>query len=242
LHCGTLIEFRDAEGKVLDALLVGKRHLRPQSPSDPFRLRGLFDGCYVRLPADPENVLLISDELAAVAPEPQTWLSRDFLKIENIKSISLVSTNGANVWTLLREAEARPWSLSDVKSADGEILDTAAAGQIAEMLPFLTFIDVMNAAAPGTAALDKPMVAFIETFDHFFYTLKIGSGPRPGIYALKVSVTTDRLTDQEDKSKREKLAKEQLLAPWLYLVESTAIEPLLRDRSQLLQKKTVVSR
>src|SRR5262245_14814311 len=40
---GTLIEFRDAQGNVLDSLLVGKRHMRAETASDPFRMRGLFD-------------------------------------------------------------------------------------------------------------------------------------------------------------------------------------------------------
>src|SRR5262249_54092478 len=84
---GTLIEFKDAQGKVLDSLLVGKRHMRSETASDPFRMRGLFDGCYVLLPKEPENVLLISDELSSASPEPGAWLNKTFLKVVNIKSI-----------------------------------------------------------------------------------------------------------------------------------------------------------
>ena len=184
---GTLIEFNDENGKLIDALIVGKRHLRPQSPSDPFRLKGLFDGSYVRLPSDPATVLLISDDLAGAAPEPQAWLSRSFVKIDRVKSISLVSTNGANLWTLLREAESRPWSLADAKPAEGEALDPTAASQIAEILPFLTFVDVQPNGSPDSAALEKPPMLFVETFNHFFYTLKIGGPMREGNYLLSVS-------------------------------------------------------
>ena len=238
-HCGTLLEFKDASGKLIESLLVGKRHLRPGSQSDPFRLHGLFDGCYIRLPADPQTVLLISDELAAAAPEAQAWLNRDFFKMENIKSVSLISTNGANLWSLMRDGESRPWFLSDSKSAEEEELDTAVASHIAEMLPFLTFVDVMKTA--GTEkSIEKPTVVFIETFDHFFYTLKVGGKRLEGDYPVAVSVTATLPAD-EDKL-RDKLAKEQALTRWVYLVESTVMEPILRDRAQLAHKKAIVSK
>ena len=158
-NTGTLLEFKDEAGKIVNALIVGKRHLRPQSQSDPFRMKGLFDGCYVRLPPDPENVLLISDDLAGAASEPQAWLDRSFIKIDRIKSISLVSTNGANLWTLTRDAESRPWSLSD--SAETNALNQTAASHVAEMLPFLAFVDVLPKEGPKAARLEKPLMLFL---------------------------------------------------------------------------------
>src|SRR5262249_14526831 len=134
---GTLIEFKDAQGKVLDSLLVGKRHMRRETPSDPYRMRGLFDGCYVLLPKEPQNVLLISDELAAISGEPGAWLSTEFWKSENVKSVSLIGTNAESVWTLTRESESKPWSLGDGKA--GEVLDVTKAAQTVEMLNFVGF-------------------------------------------------------------------------------------------------------
>src|SRR5258708_452733 len=81
---------------------VGKSGLRPQTASDALNRHGLFDCCYVLLPSDHENVLLISDELASVVPEAGAWLSNDFFKVENVRSIS-VSSNDAKSWTLARE-------------------------------------------------------------------------------------------------------------------------------------------
>jgi len=239
---GTLVEFKDQSGKLLNAVIVGKRHLRPQSQSDPFRLKGLFDGCYVRLPSDPENVLLISDDLPGAAPEPQGWLNTSFVKIDNIKSISLVSTNGGNLWTILREAESRPWSLSDAKSDQGEPPDTMAVSHIAEILPFLTFADVLPNGSQTAAGLVKPMMLFVETFDRFFYTLKIAGPVRERAYLLSVAVKAD-ISEGADNAKelRDKLAREQAFDSWVYVVESATIEPLLRDRSQLLQKKGITS-
>src|SRR5215831_15871714 len=169
---GTLIEFKDAQGNVLDSLLVGKRHMRSESASDPYRMRGLFDGCYVLLPREPSNVLLISDELTGVSGEPGAWLNTDFCKIESVRSVSLAGPDGMKAWTLARESESKPWTLADAKP--GEVLDNTKAAQTVEMLNFLGFVDlVSNAASEST--LERPMELSIATFDHFFYTLKIGS-------------------------------------------------------------------
>jgi hypothetical protein len=239
-NAGTLLEFKDEAGKIINALIVGKRHLRPQSRSDPFRLKGLFDGCYVRLPSDPENVLLISDDLAGAAPEPQAWLDRSFIKIDRIKSISFVSTNGANLWTLTREAESQPWSLSD--AAETETLDQTAASHIAEMLPFLTFVDVMSKDSPAAASLERSIILFVETFDQFFYTVKIGGPIQEGNYLLSLSVRATIPEGKDDTYQlQDKLAREQSFGSSFYVAESAGIEPLLAGRSRLVQKKAVAS-
>jgi hypothetical protein len=239
-NVGTLLEFKDAGGKIVSALVVGKRHLRPQIQSDPFRLKGLFDGCYVRLPSDPENVLLISDDLAPAASEIQAWLDRSFVKIDHIKTVSLVSTNGANLWTLTRDTESRPWSLSDAAEAD--TLDQTAASHIAELLPFLTFIDVMPKDSPVAANLEKPVMLFVETFDQFFYTVKIGGPVHGGNYLLGVSVRATIPEGKDDtRQLQDKLLREQSCGAWVYVAEFASIEPLLPERSRLVQKKAVAN-
>jgi hypothetical protein len=243
-HAGTLLEFKDSRGKLFDTLLLGKRHLRPPSESDPFRLRGLFDGRYVLLPSDPQNVLLISDELASVSPEPGSWLNREFFRIGNIKTLSLISSNGANPWTLSREAESSPWTLLDSKPGDVAILDTNVVSQIAEALGFLTFIDVLTESDGASSLSSKPTIVFVEISDHFFYTLKIGSKRPDGNYHLTVAIKANISADiPHDKTQalRDKLAKEQALTQWTFVVESHLLDPLLRDRSQLLEKQVALT-
>jgi hypothetical protein len=255
---GTLIEFKDAQGRVVDSLLVGKRHMRAETASDPFRMRGLFDGCYLLLPQEPSNVLLISDELAAVSGEPEAWLNTGFCKIEKVKSITLTGADGTNAWTLVRESESKPWTLPDAKP--GEILDSTKAAQTAEMLNFLGFVDLVSNASPESA--DKPIGLSVETFDHFFYELKIGhSLQREGTYQMALSVRAEipserivgadekpenRKKDDEEfhanaKRLRDKLERESRFAAngWDYLVESRLIEPLLCKRADLLEKTAI---
>lgn len=258
---GILLEFKNEQGRVLDSLLVGKMHLRKQEASVPFGLHGLFDGRYVLLPKDPQNVLLVSDELSTVAPEPAAWLSRDFFKVQNVQFLSLTSTNPANSWSLWRKGESWPWTLLDLRPNDGEVLDTNIAYQTGETLGFFNFVDVIASNAPAAIGPNKPMVVTIGTFDNFTYTLKFGAKRPDGNYPMLVSVNAkipskrvpkenedlneakelDRDFRDETRRRRERLEKERALAEWVYLVEPSSVEPLTRDRAEILAKKTVVS-
>jgi hypothetical protein len=254
---GTLIEFKDAHGNLLDSLLVGKRHMRAETASDPYRMRGLFDGCYVLLPKEPANVLLISDELSGVSGEPGAWLNTAFCKIENVKSVSLTDTNGNTLWTLTRETDSKPWTLADAKP--GEVLDTTKAAQTAEMLNFLGFVDVVSAATPSS--LEMSALLSIETFDHFFYTLKLTQPVDTANYQLaidlKAEIPSERISIADEKPDdkqrldnqfqtntkrlRDKLARESRFTSsgWNFLVESRLLAPLLCKRADLLQKLAV---
>lgn len=239
---GYLVEFKDARGNVLDSVLMGKRHVRPETASDPFRMHGVFDGCYVLLPKEPGNVLLISDELASISGEPGAWLNREFCKIENVKSISLTGTNGVNLWTLMRESESQPWTLADAKP--GETVDATTAAQTAEMLNFLDFVDVISNAAGSASNLVKPMVISVETFDHFFYTLKIAAPTQPErAYQIMLAVRAEipSVADEKTIKLHDKLARELRLAAngFGYVVQPRLIEPLLCERTYLLEKSAL---
>ncbi len=233
---GTLVEFKDGQGKTLAALLLGKKHMRELS-SSPFA-SGTADGRYILLPDDPKDVLLISDALSSLQPNPQPWLSRDFFKAEKVKSVSMTATNAANSWKLARETESSPWVLVDIRP--GEVLDTNKAALAVKSLGYPAFADIASNTAPAETGLDKPVVEAVETFDHFSYTLKIGAKSPVGNYYVTVAVTAeiptaDSAGKDETKKLQNKLKQEQALAPWVYLVGSWIMDPLMRDRAQLLK-------
>lgn len=251
---GTLVEFKDMQGKVLAALLLGKKYLRQQNELSPTHLvGGEPDGRYILLPVDPQNVMLISDPLNTLQPNPRQWLNKDFFKVEKMKSISLTSTNADNSWKLSRETESAPWVLMDGKP--GEILDTNKISPIVNALNLPMFVDVASPSATVNTDLDKSMVVTIETFDHFAYTLKIGAKGAEDVRRVTVAVTADIPTERgagkdeqpdekkkldkefQNKNKRlqDKLKQEQALAPWVYMVNSWILDPLLYDRARILQ-------
>jgi hypothetical protein len=254
-----LVEFKDAQGKTLESLLLGKKHTRESDrPSPmPYGDEGYADGRYVMLGNDTKTVLTIPDSLNNLDPKAAEWLDKDFFKVEKPQTISFVSTNATNSWKISRASESASWVLADLKP--GEVFDTNKVSSLGSALGFPSFVDVAADAAPDKTGLDKPLTVTIETFDHFTHTLKIGHKTPENQYDLNISVTAeiptartpgkdekpdektklDKEFQEKTKQLQDKLQKEQALAHWTYLVNNWLVDPFIRDRSQLMvEKKT----
>lgn len=235
-NAATLVEFKDEHDKVLAALLAGKLHPRPQNPNEPLGLHGLFDGRYILLPNDPHNALMVSDPLMTITTDAGAWLSPDFFKAENVKFISLASTNTADSWEISRDNNSSSWVLDNPHL--GESLNIQTADDVGEILAFPTFNDVAR-KTPGLLAddgLDKPITVTVLT-DEFAYTLKVGRELPDGNYPMTISVQANISTNSADASQlQQKFVKEQALSPWIFEA-STWIDRVIRIRSQLVEKK-----
>jgi hypothetical protein len=253
----TLLEFKDSQGKVLQSLLLGKKHTHQSERPSPMQFGNseMADGRFVMLTGDPHEVLTVSDPLNTVDSKPAGWLDKEFFKVEKVKSVSLVSTNAADSWSLSRESEPSPWVLSGAKA--GEVLDTNKVSSLSSALGFPSFVDVAADPAPGKTGMDKPLVVTLTTFDHFTYTLKIGAKTPENDYNLNVAVTADFPTERaagkdekpegkkaldkefQDKLKtlQDKIQQEKALDKATYLVNSWLIDPLIRPRAQLMVDK-----
>jgi Domain of unknown function (DUF4340) len=232
-NSATLLEFKDQTGKSLASLFIGKKHRRPQNGSEPPGLHGLFDGCYVLLPADPHNALLVSDDLAAASPDPGSWLSQDFFKAQNIKYISFTSPKGDS-WEISRADDSSPWTLANSKP--GEVVNVQAVSIISEILEFPTFDDVARKtpALMASHRLDKPIVITAMT-DHLAYTIKVGQMEPNGDYPITVNVDGNIPdTDPNVSDLRAKLAKEQALASWIFNA-GTWMDRVMRSSAAILE-------
>jgi hypothetical protein len=253
----TLIDFKDAQGKTLQSLLLGKKHVRKSDHPLPMQFGDgeISDGRYVMLKSDPQEVLTVSDPLNSADPKPAGWLDKDFFKIEKPKSFALVSTNAADSWSVTRDSESSPWVLANVTK--GEAPDTNKLSSMAGTLNYPSFVDVAEDPAPTKTGLDKPLAVTITTFDHFTYALKIGAKTPDNNYNVNVAVTADFPTERvagkdekpdfkktadkefQDKLKQlqDKLKQEKTLDKWTYLVNTWLIDPLIRPRAQLMVEK-----
>ena len=255
-NSGTEVEFLDKQNKPLQSLLIGKNHMQQSSRPSPFGGGGEFpDGRFVMLPGDKTDLLLVSDPLESISPTPESWLDRDFFKIEKVQSVSLVSTNATNSWKLARESESAPWVLADTNA--GEILDSNKVSSLAGTVSYPSFMDVASNTAPAVTGLDKPLAVTFTTFDHFTYNIKIGGKTPENNFYFTVATTADLPTQRtagkdekpEDKQKldkefqdknkeqQDKLAKEKAYSQWVYLVNSGLVDPLIRSRSELMVEK-----
>lgn len=208
------------------------------------------------LGGDSKTVLTLSDPLNSVDPKCAEWLDKDFFKVEKPRTIAFASTNAADSWTLTRATESAPWALEQPKA--GEVLDTNKVSSLASTLSYPSFVDVVADAAPDKTGLDKPLTLTIETFDHFTYTLKIGHKTPENEYNITLAVAGDipsaRTPGKDekpaDKTKLDKefqdkikplqdrLNQEKALGKWTYLVNTWLVDPLIRDRAQLMVEKT----
>ncbi len=252
---GTLVELKDKDGKVIKSMVLGKKHMRGGGDdSSPFGGGGGYpDGRYVLVASNPGTVGLISEAWSNIEPKPESWLNKDFFKCEKIKSVALTWTNA---WTLTRETEGGEMKLADAKP--NEQIDTTKTSSIGNAFSWPSFDDVAAPdAKPDDLGLDKPLTAKIETFEGFTYDFKIGNKPIGENYYLSLAVNADIPKERtpgkdekpEDKEKldkefkekndklKEKLDKEKALEKWTYKVSKWTVDPVLKDRPQLMKEE-----
>lgn len=255
-NAATAVEFKDRQGKTVHSLLLGKQDMRDSGDSSPMG-GGFPVGRFVMVPGGSEpRVSLISDPLSDIEAKPERWISKDFIKVEKLRSVSVTATNEANSWTLAREVEGGELKLVDQK--DGEQFESSKASSVGWALSSPSFNDVMAPdSKPDETGLTNPRIARLETFDNFVYTVKIGSKTADDNYPIQLAVDAEfpkqrsAATDEkpEDKEKldkefqdklkklQEKLDQEQDVENWTYLVSKWTIDPLLKDRPEFLAEK-----
>jgi hypothetical protein len=255
-NSGTLVEFKDKSGKNINSLLLGKKHMRKtENDNSGFGGGGFPDGRYIMVGSDIQSVAVVSDSMSNIEPKPEEWLNKDFFKVENLKSIAVTSTNATNSFKLEREKEGGEWKLADAKP--GEQLDTGKSSSVTSALSSPSFNDVATNSAPDKTGMDKPLVAKLTTFDGFNYDAKVGSKTGEDNYFFQVAVdaslpkerTPGKDEKPEDKTKldkefkekndklQEKLKTEKDYTKWTYVVSKWTIDPILKERKDLLAEK-----
>jgi hypothetical protein len=254
VNSGTLVEFKDKAGKNLNTLLLGKKHMRKGGEDSGMGGGGFPDGRYIMVGDDIKTLAVVNDAMSNVEPKPEEWLNKDFFKVENLKSISITSTNATNNWKLEREKENGEWKLAEAKA--GESLDTAKSGGVTSALSAPSFNDVSTNTAPDKTGLDKPLLAKLSTFDGFNYDVKVGNKTGEDYYlqvAVNASLPKERTAGKDEKPEektkldkefkekndklQEKLKNEKEYEKWTYVVSKWSIDPLFKERKDLLAEK-----
>lgn len=244
---GTSIEFRDTAGKVLAGLVLGKKVLKkdPLNPL-PAAKDGVPAGRYVRIVGAKDTVVVVSDPLGKAEADPGKWLDKEFFKAERIRTLAAGPEGASSHWKIARAEEWGQWKL-----VGGGNLNPSAAVGAANKLGSLSFDDV--ALDPGKEASGKPVVVVAETFDDLVYTVKLVQKGKGDEYLLSFTVkgeppkarAPEKGEKAEDKERRDKefadsrkrleerIAAEQALAKWTYVIGRRELEPLLRTRGEM---------
>jgi len=249
---GTLIEFRDGAGKVLAGLVLGKKVLKkdPLNPL-PAAKDGVPAGRYVRIIGAKDTVVVVSDPLARAEADPGKWLSRDFFKADRIRTLAAGPEGAEPRWKITRAEEWGQWRFA----GGGGDLNPSAAVAAVNRLGSHSFDDV--ALDPGKDAAGKPLVIVAETFDNLVYTVKLAARGKGDEYLVSFTVKGEppkaRVPEKgekpEEKERRDKefaesrkrleerIAAEQALAKWTYVIGKRELEPLLRTRSEMVASR-----
>ena len=241
---GTQIEMKDAGGKTLANVVLGKKVLK-KDPGNPLPAAqdGVPAGRYVRVLSGKERVVVVSDPLNNAEALPGRWVDKDFFKAERIRTLT-VTPAGGQPWRITRDVEWGQWKFA----AGGGALDASSAVGAVNALSQLSVNDVAVDVKPDEQA--KPVTVTAETFDGLTYALRISQRGSSDEYLVNVSVAGEPARERaaekgekaEEKERRDKdfaesrkrledrIAREKGLASWTYVVERKQVAPLLRTR------------
>ncbi|MCC7486792.1 MAG: DUF4340 domain-containing protein [Burkholderiales bacterium] len=247
---GILVEFSDAQQKVLARLVLGKV-VKKKDPLNPLpsAVDGVPAGRYVQVAGAGDQVVVVSDPLGKADAKPGKWLARDFFKAERIRTLAVGPEGGAG-WKITRNEEWGQWRFA---SGGGDLAASAAVSAV-NALAQMSFEDIALDAKPEEA--EKPVVAVAETFDNLTYTVRIAKRKSGTDYLVSVGVTGDppkaRVPEKDEKAEQkerrdkdfaetlkrleERVARERALAKWTYVVGAKEVEPLMKERADLVAK------
>lgn len=248
---GTLLEIKDKAGKTVAAATLGKTSLK-KDPGNPLPAAqdGVPAGRFLVLAGKTDNAIVVGDPLANATARPGPWLARNFFKVDRIRTLT-VAGEGANQWKITRTEEWGQWKFA----AGGGDLDPSAAVGAVNALGSMTFTDV--AIGVKEEDTEKPFTITAETFDNLTYVLTVAKVKEAGSYRVKFKLTgeppktrpAEKGEKPEDKERRDKefanamknlearVAFEQILGNWTYVIDAKALAPLVKERAQMIAQK-----
>jgi hypothetical protein len=256
---GTVLELKDAAGKSLARLLLGKK--LSKSVEGPAGARQEAAGRYL-LSGNAEtgkvlNVIVVADPLAQVEVAAEQWVAKELIRVERAKSIVATGPDGRQRFALSRENDDAEWKLAGGEKGDSSKIIDVTSGMISMNLTDVVAGDKGNPSPEN--GLDKPVVIRADTLDGISYVLRLGAKSGEDKVYARVSVSgeiaqniprtppKDEKAEDKDKNdqswiehrKREaaRVAREKKLEGWTLLLSRNAVEALLRERSQFLPEK-----
>lgn len=251
-NTAVLVDLKGKDGKTIRSVLLGKKQMRDSGG----QFGGFPVGRWVALPDNKETVYVVSETFSDVEPKAESWLNKDFFKVEKLKTVSLTSTNAPQSWSLVRTNESGDWVLTDKKET--EDLDKGKLSSFNWAFSSPSFNDVFAKDAEAVKdAFAHPTRIALETFEGFRYELQVGTQPDGDSFFMTVAASADLPKERtvpadekaEDKEKnekawkeaqdklKEKLKKEQALGGWVFKVSKWTVDSVLKDRSALMAEK-----
>ncbi len=253
-NSATLVELKGKDGKPIRSVLLGKKSMRGGG-GDPMGGGGWPNGRWIYLPDKPGTAYLVSETFNEIEPKPERWLAKEFFKVEKIRSVAVMFPQATNSWKFTRETESGEWKLADARPE--EQLDAGKTSSLSHAMSWPSFTDIAAGATAEQTGLDKPTTITLDTFEDFSYTLTVGMKTNDNYFfrvAVAAALPSERTPGNDEKPEdkerldkefkdqqaklKEKLAQEKKLEKWTYLVSSSTVDSLLKERSHFIAEKT----
>ena len=218
---GTKLEFNDAQGKALGALLIGRKYFKREVENPD---KAIPDGRFVALPAEAGTAYLVGDPLLLATTRTSEWIDRTSFHVDKVKTLE-VRYPGGGGYRIERQADNAEWKLAGANP--GEKLDISRANAASYSLSLLELADV--APKDADTGLDQPVLINATTLEGAAYAIKVGKLAGENHY---VSFTATGLKPDAKDAERVNLLSQHVL-----LVPKAKLEDTLKKRSELLEKK-----
>jgi hypothetical protein len=258
---GIRVDFYSEDGSRVSQVLLGKEHLKAADPSaqpNPFGMGGggWPDGRYIMDPAN-GDVVLVGETFSNVNDDSLTWLDKDFIKVEDIRT-AVASDGEVEVWRLERTSKGGTLELAG-DMPEGKEPDTTKIGNVDSSLRYANFKSVAGPAdaAAGDGEQAAPVRTYrATTFDGAVYTLTIGAKTEAGDFPVSVTVAFElpappappedetpearekrekEYAEKIDEAKKKARADNKRFGAWSYIVASYIVDDLVVGRDALLK-------
>lgn len=254
-QAATLVTFKDSEGKDLHTLWLGKVYERTENRPDPVGggMATSEAGRYVKTGSS-NSVFLVGETFSEIVTEASDWIDKSFFRVEDIKSIEIVTDDKEEDWKLTRKDATSDYVLAN--AAESEILDQRNVSSMksafsnAQMEDVFVGDELKANKAEGTTFK-------ISTFDGFNYVVAAGEKNDLNELPLSIKVSAkfvEKRKEGEEESDEEKarlhkafetdlnklkdkLASEKALEGHIFKVRSYIVDSIIKKRSELLVEK-----
>ncbi len=259
---GARVELFNEHNQPLASLVIGKPFMS-RSAGGPPGMDGYPNGQYVRAGGD--RVFLVAQNLGRLTENVKYWLDEEFISLpaQDILELSVTGPERAPI-VLRRGGDENAALALDGLGPEEGVADSARIDSLAGALNYFGFDDVAAPALTAKdAGLDRPVVVTARTKQGQVYTLRLGNAltndtfdryaqvgvvleapPAPAkadaqtnAAAAAVGETPPKDPAAETAALAEKTRTlDAKLSPWIYVVKSYRVEPLLVKREELIKK------
>jgi Domain of unknown function (DUF4340) len=246
---GTEVDLIGTGDKKIASIILGKK---PSGNEDAMGVGG--SGRFMLNPDQKQRAYLIDDPFSSLdSLNPSGWLKKQFIDTQKLRSVVRGNVGNAPGWKVTRKDDRADWELQDAAANEG--LEKENAAPLSSLS--LSLQDVRPESTPASeTGLLQPLTVELETFDGFHYNLEIGGAGPEQTHFLRVKVSANLPAARtpvanesaEDKKKKDdefnkqleqsktRLADEQKLEHWIFLISDWSLGPLLKNRADFVKK------